>query len=178
MSIFDQAKLAEVASQIRDVATARACLGRASTILSNGYVQLEDVTGFAGADDAARGYLDQSRAYAERIYAGLPTDDGRQRDALTAKQQLQVAEALRGAQNALDAVTEATGVEFDFVAGLMEVVRAVGGAAGNVANQAAQSLLVLIWSFVRGAWWVLLLVAVAVYVVRRGLLRAAAGAVT
>lgn len=177
--IFSSAKLAEVASRIHDVATARACLGKATEILAEAYGQLDELPSSAGLRDSARSYLDSGNAYAQRVYAQLPTDGARQRDELTAKQQLQVAEALRAANNGLDAVMEAAAVDYwDFPAAMLAVVEAVGRAIGSGVALAGQSALVLIWAFVRSSWWVLLIVLAAVYFVRRGILKAAAAAVT
>lgn len=180
-----KAQLADLSAKISTVGQARAAIGHATDVLSQGYGQLANVTDLAGLDDAAKSLLDQSNAYATKVYGMLETDDASQTRALTLTERLRAAEVVRECSEATASVIDATKVEFlswdDFVTGFLTVVSAVGGAAGAVLELGGKGIAVLVWSFVRQAWPVLVAVVVVLvlllYVRRRGL-AAVKGALT
>lgn len=167
-----KAQLADISARVSTVGMARAAIGHATTVLAGGYARLGDVTGLAGLDDAARSLLDQCRAYADKIYTGLPSDVPAQAFDLSTKQRLQVAEVVRECSEATAAVNDAAGLELswdDFVAGFVSVVEVAGSVAGKALDLGGRGVFVLLWAFVRSAWWVLLIVALAIFFLRRRL---------
>jgi hypothetical protein len=162
--------IAKVAAGVKTVGQARAVIGKATTLLADGYTKLPqtpsgtilgDLTG-AGDDDnvrkASQVLLDQANAYCQKIYAKLPTDDDSQSnvvDVLTARQ---VGACLATSQVALKSVEDAADTDYwDFFAALTQVLTTVGEAAGNVIAKTAAAAASGFGAMFKAAWWVFLI---------------------
>lgn len=165
-------KIATIAAQITNCGEGRAVLGRAAELLSQGYDRLPDVTSSDGSifsfnEDGARAsaksLLDQANDYAQRVYGSIPSSN---LDApLAPALKNQVAAALQSALRALSTVEEVANVDYwDFFGSLTEVLGNVGSAAGSVTAPISSGIFTLLWTAIKGAWPLLLVGAVLIYV--------------
>jgi len=165
-------RIATMAAQITTCGEGRAVLGRASEILSQGYDRLPDITSSDGSifslnDDGARAsaksLLDQANDYAQRVYWAIPS--GNLNAPLDATLKNQVAAALQSALRALSTVETVAAYDYwDFGEALSTVLGTVGSTAGSVTAPVASGILTLIWTAIKGAWPLLVVVAVLLYV--------------
>jgi len=168
-------RIATIAAQINTCGEGRAVLGRTTELLSQGYDRLPDITSSDGSifsfnEDGARAsaksLLDQANDYAQRVYASIPS--GNLDAPLAPAIKNQVAAALQSALRALSTVETAAEVDYwDYFGSLSEVLSDVGSAAGSVTAPISSGLLTLIWTAIKGAWPLLLVVALLLYLYGR-----------
>jgi hypothetical protein len=167
--------IAKVSARIKTVGQARACIGKATDLLSEGYDKLPDTPSgtvlgfFAGAGDsddvrkAAQSLLDQANAYCKKIYDKLPSDDDSQTNVVDVLTAGQVGAALATSQSALKSVEQAAAEDYwDFFAALTEVLEAVGEAAGHVIAKTAAAAGAGLGALIKAAWWVFLILALVI----------------
>lgn len=164
-------KIATIAAQITTCGEGRALLGRTSEILAQGYDRLPDITSSDGSifslnEDGARAsaksLLDQANDYAQRVYREIPSSD--LGAPLSPILKNQVAAALQSALRALSTVETVAEVDYwDFFGSLTEVLGTVGSAAGSVTAPISSGIFTLIWTAIKGAWPLLLVGAVLVF---------------
>lgn len=171
-------KLAAALSDMQTVGQGRAALGVITSALRHGYQALEDVsTGGGDLRGTNREVLDNVNAYAVSIYAGLPTAEGRQADALGIADSAKIGLCASQTDDALDELARSIKVsDFDFAQSLHDAVEDVGKKIGEAAGTGlGKGIWAALFAFARSAWPLLLLVVVALVVWRfRGRLFAAA----
>ncbi len=165
--------IAKVSAQVKTVGQARAVIGKATELLSEGYDKLDDVPsntvlGFiTGADvdvrATSKSLLDEANAYCKKIYDAQPQDDDSQSNTLDIKTARQVGACLATSQAALKSVEDAANTEYwDFFGALTDVLKTVGEAAGHVIAKTAAAVAAGGGALFKAAWWVFLLLGLVV----------------
>lgn len=151
-------RIARIAATIHTVAQARAVLGKTASILHEAYGRTDEIT---GADNraAAIDLLDEANAYAQKVYADLPSDGAHQQDVVSAVMAARVGGALGTAERAIRRVEDAANaVYWDYFGALEQTLEAVGGGIGkgiqSVTNAAAGGA----WALIKAAWPTMLIV--------------------
>jgi hypothetical protein len=162
--------IAQVASQVNTIGQARAVLGVVSTTLEQAYLRLPDITSIADLRDAVRSRLDQTNAYARRVYATWNDDPDLQDQEISAVNAAKVGAAMAQANDALKDVEELANEDFwDFGQLLRDSLANAGSLAGGAVQSVTNAIAGGVTAFIASAWPTILLVvagAATVYILR------------
>jgi hypothetical protein len=135
-----KAAIAQIATQVQSIGQARAVLGVVTQVLKEGYEKLDSVSSLAGLRDSSQSLLDQTNAYAAKIYAVWTDEPDLQSEEISVMNQLRVATCLEQARENVRMVEEAAAMDFwnlaqlltDSLANAVQIAKSAGNAVAQV----------------------------------------------